>query len=513
MTGKTKASIGGALVLVAGPTAWYSQPPTPGVMSLAGFEEATGAADHEECPHTVKIDSITVISIAGPITNVPEFHDCQRVIVDGSYGPVVALWVSARIDYLFTDMLRPVDAVLPRQPFARSVEQPTTADTSTTVIEARNGQMVANNTFTGGAVANPQTVIVRNPGELDSAATRLNLPLNAVPAVQVYNYGDEVTTSGATFPHGFSCIYLKVDLQAESGYSAWLHKDSRNECDKARESTRGLERLHVDKFVADGPYVEADYPPVTRWEWDEAGQQQVISVKCGAAMCRIGVPGAMPRVHTPPAWAIGPTARVFEIPGWYDEQILSRTKPDTIRKWQWKRFSFVRVPWRRVTVVMPVPSSVLGTVFPDFDLVMTSFADFHADSVRVSEVHLSAQSADYEKKFNLFAPTEGGFAGQKWIRHNSDHLLPPDVHQDEDWTATIESANGAVTRHVVFRTDKKFLDYLQSMIVALDGAAVEDYVMGVPGTSRWRWTELGGENEWEACTPGCCETKPPPPED
>jgi hypothetical protein len=513
MTGKSKASIGGAMILVAGPTAWYAQPPAAGVASLASFEHATGAGVHEECPHEVMIDSITEISIAGPITNVPEFHDCQRVIVDGEYGPVVALWVSVRIDYLLTDMLRPVNAPRPRLPFARAVAEPTGSDISSEAMALRGSQMTANNTYSTTAGGTLRTVVVTNPTQLDSASREFSLPLKAVPAVQIYNYGDAVTTSGAKLPHGFSCIYLKVDLAAEAGFSAWLRTKSKNECTEPRESTQGLTRLHVDKFVANGPYVEADYPPVTRWEWDEAGQRQVITVKCGAAMCRIGVPGAIPRVHTPPAWALGPTARVFEIPGWYDEQILSRTKPDTIRRWQWRQVGFVRFPWRRVTIVTPVPSGVLGTVFPDFHLEAASFGDFYEDSVRVSEVHLSAKSADYEAKFNFFAPAGGGYAAQKWIRHKSNHLVPPNVHRDDDWTATIQSAVGIVTRDVVYRTDENFLNYLSSMIVAMDGPALEEYVMGVPGTARWRWQESGGENEWEECTPGCCETIPPPPED
>src|SRR5688572_12985499 len=63
---------------------------------------------HPECPHSVTdaITGVTQVSIAGPITDVPEFHDCQRLRVGASYGPVVAIWVSVRIDSLLSDMFR-----------------------------------------------------------------------------------------------------------------------------------------------------------------------------------------------------------------------------------------------------------------------------------------------------------------------------------------------------------------------------------------------------------------------
>jgi len=44
------------------------------------------------------LDSITSIPLSGPITNIPEYHDCQRFIDQGVYGSVYAIFAAFRLD-------------------------------------------------------------------------------------------------------------------------------------------------------------------------------------------------------------------------------------------------------------------------------------------------------------------------------------------------------------------------------------------------------------------------------
>lgn len=57
---------------------------------------------------------ITNIPVAGPITNIPEFHDCQRFISKSAgemhYGPLVAIFANHLLDSLFTGQFEPTSA-------------------------------------------------------------------------------------------------------------------------------------------------------------------------------------------------------------------------------------------------------------------------------------------------------------------------------------------------------------------------------------------------------------------
>ena len=44
------------------------------------------------------IDSIGSIPLSGPISNIPEYHDCQRFVEQGKYGSVYAIFAGFRLD-------------------------------------------------------------------------------------------------------------------------------------------------------------------------------------------------------------------------------------------------------------------------------------------------------------------------------------------------------------------------------------------------------------------------------
>lgn len=65
--------------------------------------EAHPADGRPECEH--RTDDANTLALSGAITGIPEFHDCQRLIVTGqdgrdAYGPLVGIWVSAGLRFV-----------------------------------------------------------------------------------------------------------------------------------------------------------------------------------------------------------------------------------------------------------------------------------------------------------------------------------------------------------------------------------------------------------------------------
>jgi hypothetical protein len=80
--------------------------PTPQPFQVTGRPECpmdsvlivvTDTVDNRVMPPRAIIN----IPVAGPITNIPEFHDCQRFIVGKSYGPLVAIFAHDSLDSLY----------------------------------------------------------------------------------------------------------------------------------------------------------------------------------------------------------------------------------------------------------------------------------------------------------------------------------------------------------------------------------------------------------------------------
>jgi hypothetical protein len=65
---------------------WRFQCPDP-VVSIGGFDD-----------NNTPVDTVTSIPLSDSITNIPEYHDCQRFIEGGEYGAVYAVFAAFRLD-------------------------------------------------------------------------------------------------------------------------------------------------------------------------------------------------------------------------------------------------------------------------------------------------------------------------------------------------------------------------------------------------------------------------------
>lgn len=177
-------------------------------------------------------------------------HDCQRLIIDGRLGPLVAILVST--------------------------------------------ENVQRNNFTEGIVV-----------------------------AEIVNYDDQPYDLLGIEP-GLSCLWVRGDVVSDPHGREWIaairRPTERNSCvheDFASEPPES-EHLTINRVSHNETTLRADlrYPSTGRWMWD--GANQFIGIRCGEAWCEFG------RGFS----GTDSLATAADVPGWYDEQLLSYTPPE-----------------------------------------------------------------------------------------------------------------------------------------------------------------------------------------
>lgn len=253
--------------------------------------EIASAAEgpNPECPHTPmfrpKLRGFPVdsqVPLSGPITGIPEFHDCQRFIVrvgrDEVYDSLYAIYASFELR----------------------------------ILEHRIDSLQDSSSFPQyyGAIA-------------------------AVPAATVYSY--EGTYDSLRIKPGYNCLYL---WHHEADWRAWMIPKGPNdpECPDPLviDASLASQVLQVDRQALPG-FGEQDYPPVARWDWDGGQEEQYIGIMCGAAWCDVSDDGAAtapPDLPVPrfehPSTVPEENRRVGAIKGWRDAQRLATSHNGSI---------------------------------------------------------------------------------------------------------------------------------------------------------------------------------------
>jgi len=236
---------------------------------------------HRDSSHG-PLDTVTAADMPWTkrIANLPEFHDCQRFVVDStraaggrpgklSFGPLVAIWAVDSLEYRF----------------ASSPSTPSLALPIATVYAGESG-----------------------PGYA---------PLGISP--------------------GFNCLFLWRDGSTPPKWRAAMVRapSGPGECGDAKtpEDVHGRP-LQVEVAPLPGGLEASDIPPVARWDWDSTTNQQYIDIRCGDQSCQVGAAGFKP---APPSLPMGMTLaefkalpgmsgqpnevlRVAAVKGWFDEQ-------------------------------------------------------------------------------------------------------------------------------------------------------------------------------------------------
>jgi hypothetical protein len=127
---------------------------------------------------------------------------------------------------------------------------------------------------------------------------------DGVVVAEIVNYTGPAYTELGIEP-GLNCLWLQGSGTA---WQAAIIQPRGAGC------TADLPRPLPDQLLAVTrlTYRDTIYPSTGRWMWD--GHNQYIGIRCGSGWCEMGKPGFTPTARI---------SHVEDIPGWYDEQLLS----------------------------------------------------------------------------------------------------------------------------------------------------------------------------------------------
>ncbi len=457
------------------------------------------------------------LPVPGPITNIPEFHDCQRFIIDSTPGPggerydsLYAIFAAFKLDTIVARIgygtvawsssnnavatVAPTGVVTGISPGAATINATSTVEAlmvssaAVTVLPGAGSGSVGRDTISPSAPATP-VLTVGQSIELvvEAGPVTVSTPL---PVAQVYSYGGTYGALGI-MPN-FSCLYLFVGpngrLRARMVPSP-NQGTSWNECFSGGDPLTSPNGKELSIIRRTGGAFD-DYPPVARWDWDPKNGKQYIGIKCGAAWCEIGADGfAPPEPFQPAAGSETGAARVTRIKGWYDEQALAI----------------------KVGSGPAIPSHIRATIIPHPQLKEWSAARYKEGWTAAGYIALRSETGDamaltpYKQKLNLDAvPVQADLVrmNQLFLCYGTKaHCKIPEEALNTKacksgfiqsscaaWWSKVIAANGDVAYRCVTRRDHSNAP-----------PGVE-----VPGTTRWRWV-LEDETTWLGCTLGCCE--------
>ncbi len=248
-------------------------------ISVGGCKDAAEEqriADRAECGHDSGREMKAVSQVAD-IIDVPEFHDCQRFIVEDSkrlvYDSLFAIYASQRLDSL----------------------------------EPRLGPVLVPSA--------PPSVVTLAP-QVRTALAAVVHAEGAYPRLGI--------------KPGTNCLYVWREYTGAAPAAAlWSARmisgvSDANCPDLALSDLPDGTNLRVDRRQIEDFASPSDYPPVARWDWDAGNRAQYIGVTCGAAWCEV-FNGTL---NSSPPLPVSSTdsrevRRVRLIKGWYDQQLLA----------------------------------------------------------------------------------------------------------------------------------------------------------------------------------------------
>ena len=442
-----------------------------------------GSPGRPECQHDPGHPTI-----AGKYTPVPEYHDCQRLVVKSGtslvYGRMAALFLSQAV----------IDGQVPAVSYSGV---PPTGDLSAAV---------------------PANVVISEGLPIDSGIIATGAPATTVklviPWVQVVADSDYRELG---VKKGFNCMYYIASIDAAGTPVAldakmvFAHESDYHPCSEAPLMRAAGIPL---KVTVNG---SGRVPTATRWDWSETDQLHVIGSPCplasavNAAPATGTVPGRPPRgtvVSTTPlssAWVpskwcdVGAATSIGSVPhgttpdrkaikGWSDEQYLADPSLGSLAR-----------------------TDIMGTVFPDAglntrprDYYKKTFktAAFVALRVVTPGPTADAALASYRQRFgyDAVAPSQEfdkmptialceGLASE--CLEDVPETERPKCDRPTTWWARTQSGPDATER----------LTRYHCVRYRGHGSTFK-----MPAVVRWRFHPNPGESNWMPCLPnGCCE--------
>lgn len=408
--------------------------------------------DTSDALHVGTLFFPTGLSVPGPQTDVPEFNDCQRILIRSadtlSYGPLMAVFASYQLQSL----------KLPK-----------------------------------GASADDNVRIFA--------------------AVEVLNYSRAFQYPTLGIGPYFNCLYIYgVGAQL---HAKMRHVGAEEErcADTFQPSDVPGQELSVTATNAGYFNTPADFPAVARWDWDDEHGLQYIGVRCGEAWCEVG-PGlagnpAAPAFTFSPPYAPAPMTnissqsgvyagskadRVRAIKGWYDQQYLAIQSegvstpthlrgtvfPDTALS-DLLTFTPVRNQWRAVSHIA-LEQQASGSTTADYNKALNY----------------------YKTKFNLDPiPAGSPLAAMNHVLMCLGTIATCGVPSPAKLSMRRSCGKNALL--AAKDTPRVWLMITSTVSEPMYRCATYyAHDVSIPATARWRWL-AGDETSWRKCPSGCCE--------
>ncbi len=400
--------------------------------------------------------TVTHVPLSEPISNIPEYHDCQNFITqDLRYDSLFAIFAAFRLhNRLAPDTIR---------------------------------------------------------ASSDSASLPPAGKVPAVAAATIFSASRQTYAPLGIRP-GFNCLFVFHPSAADT--SDWMATmvplaPPDSDCTRPGIDLEAGKRLLVKLSRMPGAGLR-DYPEAARWDWDSSSSTQYIGIACRENWCEIGNPaGFTPSPAIRPVVfrripGIGLTAadshRVFAIKGWYDRQILAKRTPSGL------------VPSGVLGVVIPNPglayilkpwtvSATTGLVAP------SSMKPYDSTWINVSATFVSA-------------PYKGllpGAPNMLYFCHGSEAScrIPPMHATPPQWTATTycKTTTAIPKRWFAMLIFKNVRLGYGCVVVTDHWPALynwkrqhgSDWTIALPATARWHWLVTDDLAGWHGCyETSCC---------
>jgi len=509
----------------------YGRAPAPGSPALSllppGFIEQGSGSNR----HIVFTPQNGDVPLSGPITNIPEFNDCQAFLSGDAaeFGALHAIFASFGMRNTMQDLgFVPVVAWkgVPGQLVATvTAAGMATAGgagvagdtTSVTAVDSQGNAVGPFTIHVAGSPVNPGTVgpsmavgpgappAILQPNETRQLVLQTGPPTTSViAAATVFSYGKGYSELG--IGAHFNCLYVYFDDSgALRAKMVWVQRldEYQHACLTAVDprNARGTD-LRIVRSRANLPAAVADYPAVARWDTDPETQKHYIGIMCGDAWCEIGKQDfKRSRAYSLGAVGAAPSAqRVVQVKGWYDEQVLAAPKLNNPRQLR--------------------PSGLLGTVIPADTLGQVTKEGLTAPSddgdpwtlvayVAIRELATDPDArAFYQREMGLELASMEGLQdltqlNQMYYCYGSKDscLVPSGQGKCGGFLDNLFGGNSTrVWVKVVGASSGN------SKVFCVTRRGHPAFTGTVPATARWRWV-LEDDTIWTACVQGCCQTE------
>ena len=410
---------------------------------------------------------VTDIPIASNIDEIPEYHDCQRFIVDKGFAALVAIWVSETIAKTFPAHPAAVIPAVPAEPRMRE----------RVPVQPEAEPVTAVDSFAIHA-ANP-------PGE----------PVEAHAVAVLHSTAPGYGPLGVHA--GFNCLYMWQTGPASTQWGAMMQPvlaESLATCTGTRTIDAGAVGTPLEvrraNHQAEGLKPE-DVAPVARFDREPTGGlRYLIVIQCGDSWCQVGPSGTFTGLAA--GW-VGDRDRRGEIA----RRVLERNGQPSNASGMWKRVTSVKgwddeqelAIWDDAAGGLR-PSGVVGTIVPDPELEERKSADsvaFDGQWISSASIYVTAnyngRKLQLQQGVSLLSVCRGKAEQCEGVPEATPCTAGP---TGELWWFRLESPDGTLS----FGCTKR----------KTHGGVVN--VIGA-GAARWRWLETD-ETTWIRCAEGCC---------